>query len=139
MDRMVIAKSETLDGLSTSIRSNLRGNDHVSNVSKEAAMCLGLLKRCKKYFTPSDLRTIRINTSAQVFARNTRLSGRSHAFTAATMSAQHITEKIHTLPVLPDRGTIIIFFFFIILARTSKIGEGLGRILSCGGRKPEQT
>ena len=27
----------------------------------------------------------------------------------------------------------------IILARTPEIGQGLGRILSCGARKPEQT
>ena len=40
-----IAKSETLDVLGTSIRSDLRWDDHVFNVSKEAAMCLGFLKR----------------------------------------------------------------------------------------------
>ena len=27
----------------------------------------------------------------------------------------------------------------IILARTAEIGQGLGRIPSCGARKPEQT
>ena len=27
----------------------------------------------------------------------------------------------------------------IILSRTPEIGQGLGRILSCGARKPEQT
>ena len=35
------------------------------------------------------------------------------------------------------------FFYFkgiyIYLARTPEIGQGLGRILSCGARKPEQT
>ena len=55
---IVIVKSETLDVLGTPIRSDLRWNDHVFNVSKEAAKCLGFLKRCKKYFTPSDLHTI---------------------------------------------------------------------------------
>ena len=34
---------------------------------------------------------------------------------------------------------IIIIVFFIILARTPEISQGLGRILSCGARKPEQT
>ena len=29
--------------------------------------------------------------------------------------------------------------FYIYLARTPEIGQGLGRILSCGARKPEQT
>ena len=28
---------------------------------------------------------------------------------------------------------------FFSLARTPEIGQGLGRILSCGARKPEQT
>ena len=30
-------------------------------------------------------------------------------------------------------------FFLLILARTPEIGQGLGRLLSCGARKPEQT
>ena len=29
--------------------------------------------------------------------------------------------------------------FFLSLPRTPEIGQGLGRILSCGARKPEQT
>ena len=58
MDDMAIAKSEARDVLGTSIRSDLRWDDHVFNVSKEAAKCLGFLKRYKKNFTPSDLRTI---------------------------------------------------------------------------------
>ena len=29
--------------------------------------------------------------------------------------------------------------FYISLTRTPEIGQGLGRILSCGARKPEQT
>ena len=60
MGGMVIAKSEALNVLITSIRSDLRWDDHVFNVSEEAAKCLGFLKRCKKYFTPSDLRTIHV-------------------------------------------------------------------------------
>ena len=58
MGGMEIARQETLDVLDTSIRSDLRWDDHVFNVSKEAAKCLGFQKRCKKYFTPSDLRSI---------------------------------------------------------------------------------
>ena len=30
-------------------------------------------------------------------------------------------------------------YLYIILARTSEIGQCLGRILSCGARKPEHT
>ena len=51
---MKIARSETLDVLGTSLRSDLCWVGHVFNVSKEAAKCLGFLKRCKKYFLPSD-------------------------------------------------------------------------------------
>ena len=28
---------------------------------------------------------------------------------------------------------------YVYLARTPEIGQGLGRILSCGARKPDQT
>ena len=35
--------------------------------------------------------------------------------------------------------TIFILKVYIYLARTPEIGQGLGRILSCGARKPEQT
>ena len=83
---MQIAKSAILDVLGTLIRSDPRWDGHVFNVSKEAAKCLGFLKRCKKYFIPSDLRTI-----------------------------------------------------YIYLARTPEIGQSLGRYLSCGARKQEQT
>ena len=34
---------------------------------------------------------------------------------------------------------VIIIYIYIYLARTPEIGQGLGRILSCGARKPEQT
>ena len=37
------------------------------------------------------------------------------------------------------RKYIGILFYIISLARTPEIGQGLGRILSCGARKPEQT
>ena len=52
---MEITKSETLDVLGI---SDLCWDDHFFNVSVEAAKCLGFLKRCKKYFTSFDLRTI---------------------------------------------------------------------------------
>ena len=52
---MAIAKSNPLDVLGTSLRSDLRWDDHVFNASKEAG---SFLNRCKKYFTPSDHRTI---------------------------------------------------------------------------------
>ena len=39
---------------------------------------------------------------------------------------------------LQDR-TLWMFVVIISLARTPEIGQGLGRIISCGARKPEQT
>ena len=41
------------------------------------------------------------------------------------------------LKTLSSRYKII--YIYIYLARTPEIGQGLGRILSCGARKPEQT
>ena len=48
MGGMEIAGLEALDVLGISIRSDLRWDDHILNVSKEAAEYLGFLKRCKK-------------------------------------------------------------------------------------------
>ena len=179
MSGVEIAIWQTLDVLGTWIRSDLRWNDQVFNISKEAAKYLEFLKRCKKHFIPAELRFIyvtyiipkmeynshlwaaasktaldfvdRIQSQAlkligddrvvssitflghrrnvicivlfytyyfgkfssrlpefipppQVFRRNTRLSGQSHAFTVAIMSHRTIG-KIHSLPVQPDCGT----------------------------------
>ena len=45
--------------------------------------------------------------------------------------------------ILDKKGLIqnqfLLPIFYIYLARTPEIGQGLGRILSCGARKPEQT
>ena len=43
------------------------------------------------------------------------------------------------LPCLYCIFALSITYIIIILARTPEIGQGLGRILSCGARKPEQT
>ena len=55
---MVIEQSDALDVLGMKIQCDVRWTKHVFNVSKEAFKCLGFLKRCKKYFTPSDLLSI---------------------------------------------------------------------------------
>ena len=107
MDGMEIAKSETLDVLGTSIRSDLRLDDHVFNVSKEAAKCLSFIGddgvgssitslgyrrnlNCvvlfyKYYFGQCSSGLSELIPPSQVFARNTRLSGRNHAYTVASM------------------------------------------------------
>ena len=73
MGGMAIVTSETLDVLGTSIRSDLRWDNHVFNMSKEAANCLDFLKRCKKYFTPSDLRTIYVTYNRPKMEYNSQL------------------------------------------------------------------
>ena len=46
---------------------------------------------------------------------------------------KYLNFKSFSIPFLNNNNIII------ILARTPEIGQGLGRILSCGARKPEQT
>ena len=87
---MAIAKSETLDVLGTSIRSDIHWDDHVFNVSKEAAKCLGFLKRCKKYFTPSDLRTIYVTYIRPKMEYN------SHLWAGASKSAFDFVDRIQS-------------------------------------------
>ena len=90
MGAMAIAKSGTLDVLGTSIRSDLRWDDHVFNVSKEAAKCLGFLERCKKYFTPSDLRTIYVTYIRPKMEYN------SHLWAGASKSALDFVYRIQS-------------------------------------------
>ena len=88
MGGMEIAKSETHDVLGTSIRSELLWDDHVLNVSKEAASSLGYLKRCNKYFTPSDLRTIYVTYNRPKIEYN------SHLWASASKSALNFVYRI---------------------------------------------
>ena len=52
-----------------------------------------------------------------------------------------ITEQLSKKkPSLAERRFVYISRSYIYnLARTPEMGQGLGRILSCGARKPEQT
>ena len=87
---MVITKSETLDVLGTLIRSDLRWDDHVFNVSKEGAKGFGFLKQCKKYFTPCDLRTIYVTYIRPKMEYN------SHLWAAASKSALDFVDRIQS-------------------------------------------
>ena len=49
-----------------------------------------------------------------------------------------IFERVFYRPIQRALASIFIYNI-IILARTPEIGQGLGRILSCGARKQEQT
>ena len=70
------------------IRSDLRWDDHVFNVSKEAAKCLGFLKRCKKDFTPSDLRTIYVTYIRPKMEYN------SHLWAGVNRKTQNVNTKV---------------------------------------------
>ena len=53
-----VPQSDGLDMLGMQIQSNLHWDKHIFGIAKKAAQSIGLLKRCKKYFTPLDLRNI---------------------------------------------------------------------------------
>ena len=110
---MEIARSETLDVLGCSlIRSDLRWDDQVFNVSKEAAKCLGFLKRCKKYFTPSDLRmTIYVTYIRPIMEYN------AHLWAGTSKSALDFVDRIQSRALKPigdDRVVSSITFWDIV-------------------------
>ena len=88
MGGMAIAKSETLDVLGTSIRSDLRWDDHVFNLSNEAAKCLGFLKRCTYYFSLSVLSPIYVTYIRPKIKYN------SHLWAAASKNALDFVNRI---------------------------------------------
>ena len=48
------------------------------------------------------------------------------------------SNEYRPIAILPFLSKVFESILIIILARTPEIGQGLGRILSCGARKPEQ-
>ena len=67
-----------------------RYDDNVFNVSKDAAKCLGFLKRCKKYLTPSDLRTIYVTYIRPKMEYNSNL------WAGASKSALDFVDRIQS-------------------------------------------
>ena len=55
------------------------------------------------------------------------------------LSNVHVIEELIQLPVGSDTVGSHCQPLYIYLARTPEIGQVLGRVLSCGARKPEQT
>ena len=53
------------------------------------------------------------------------------------MHRQHISINVELKSLFGDRAPS--YIIYISLTRTPEIGQGLGRIQSCGARKPEQT
>ena len=79
MGNVNIAEAGALDVLGMRISFDAHWHDHIFRVAKEAFKCIGFLKRCIKYFTPSDLLTIyrtfiwpRMEYNSQVWAGASR-------------------------------------------------------------------
>ena len=66
-------------------------NDHIFRVSKEAFKCLGFLKWCRKYFTPSELLTI-----CRTFIRP-RMKYNSHVWTGTSNSILKLLDRVQEL------------------------------------------
>ena len=77
-----------LDMLGMQLQSNLHWDKHIFEVAKKAAQSIGLLKRCKKYFTPSDLRNIYISYIRPKMEYN------SHIWAGASQSALQYLDRI---------------------------------------------
>ena len=46
---------------------------------------------------------------------------------------------MYKMMAVVNRKILYFHIIIVMLARTPEIGQGLGRILRCGARKPEQT
>jgi hypothetical protein len=88
MNSVSLTESAALDVLGISIHSDLRWNDHIFDVSKEAAKCLGFLKRCKKFFTPAGLSTI---YTAYI---RPKMEYNSHIWAGASKSSLELLDRI---------------------------------------------
>ena len=83
-----IEESEALDVLGMRIQHDVRWNNHVVQVSKEAFKCLGFLNRCRKYFTSSDLLTIYTTYIRPKMEYN------SHIWTGASKSILELLDHV---------------------------------------------
>lgn len=88
MGNVNIEEADALDVLGMRISCDARWNDHIFRVSKEAFKCLGFLKRCRKYFTPSDLLTI-----YRTFIRP-RMEYNSHVWAGASKSILKLLDRV---------------------------------------------
>lgn len=83
-----VEESAALGILGMKIQSDARWADHVFGVAKDASKCLGFLKRCKKYFTPSDLLII-----YTTYIRP-RMEYNSHIWAGAPKSSLELLDRI---------------------------------------------
>ena len=83
-----IEEVNALDILGMRVSCDARWNDHIFRVAKEAFKYLGFFKRCRNYFTPSDLLTI-----YRTFIR-TRLEYNSHVWVGASRSILKLIDRV---------------------------------------------
>jgi hypothetical protein len=69
------------------INSTLSWNDHIFEVAKNAAKCLGFLNRCKKYFTPS------LALIHKAYIRP-KLEYNAHIWSGAPKTTLHLLDRI---------------------------------------------
>ena len=85
---MDVPLSDGLDILGMQLQNDLNWDKHIFVIAKKAAQSIGLLKRCKKYFTPSDLRNIYISYIRPKMEYN------SHIWAGASQSALQYLDRI---------------------------------------------
>ena len=102
MNGTCIAETERLAILGMCINNHLRWNDHIFEVAKNAAKCLGFLKRCKKYFTPSDLASI-----YKAFIRP-KMEYNAHIWSGAPKTVLHILDRVQNraIKLIGDRDIV---------------------------------
>ena len=70
------------------LQSNLKWDKHIFGGVKKSAQIIGLLRRCKKYFTPPDLRNI---YTAYI---RPKMEYNSHVWAEASQSALKYLDRI---------------------------------------------
>ena len=95
-----IAEADTLSLLGLTIQNDMRWNTHIISVAKEASKCLGFLKRCRKYFSASDIRKIYVS-----YIRP-RMEYNSHVWTGASRSSLELLDRVQrrAIKIIGDKS-----------------------------------
>ena len=88
MSGTCINETEKLSVLGMCVNDDLRWNDHIFQVAKNGAKCLGFLKRCRKFFTPSDLASI-----YKAYVRP-KLEYNSHIWSGASQTSLRLLDRV---------------------------------------------
>ena len=101
-------------------QANIRWDDHVFNVSKEAAKCLVFLKRCKKHTTPSDLRTIYVTYIRSKMEYNSHLcagASKSALISLKLIGDDRVASSITSLGHRRNISCIVLYPYCTIVER----------------------